>query len=400
MKKFLLTALLLCAASAVNGQDFVRGADLSWVAEMEADGQSFYNSDGRAVEPFELMTSIGMNAVRLRVWVNPTAFGYGAWCDKADVIAKAKRAHNQGLDIMIDFHYCDFFADPGSQTLPTDWTGYSRQEMLTAVAEHTVDVLSALKDEGIEPRWVQVGNETNSGLCWDFGKIDWSLAGAARFADYAEVSNAGYDAVKSVFPDAQVIVHLAGADAPQWFFGDFIAAGGKVDIIGISHYPTAEQWNSSAADATYSNVNAAEWVRQAIATFDRPVMICETGFSVHNPDLGYEVMSDLFARMQPIDRCLGIFYWEPLADGQWRPAYYTTLDWNAYDKGAFTTSGQPTKTLDAFADPAGGIAPTLAEPATAPTYIDLLGRPVATPTPGTIYIRIQGDRRNAIRGGF
>lgn len=59
MKKFLLTALLLCAALAVNGQDFVRGADLSWATEMEADGQSFYNSDGRAVEPFELMKPTG-----------------------------------------------------------------------------------------------------------------------------------------------------------------------------------------------------------------------------------------------------------------------------------------------------------------------------------------------------
>ncbi|MGN0223701.1 MAG: glycosyl hydrolase 53 family protein [Muribaculaceae bacterium] len=397
MKKYLISALLLCAAPILTAQEFVRGADLSWATEMEADGQVFYDADGAAVEPFALMKSVGMNAVRLRVWVNPTAFGYGAWCDKADVLAKAKSAHSQGLDIMIDFHYSDFFADPGRQSVPVDWVDYSREQVLAAVADYTVEVLTALKDEGIEPRWVQVGNETNSGLCWDFGKIDWSLAGAARFVNYAEVSNAGYDAVKSVFPEAQVIVHLAGADAPQWFFGDFIAAGGKVDVIGISHYPTEDQWNSTATDATYSNVYAEAQVKQVIADFDRPVMVCETGFSVYNPDLGYEVMTDLFARLTPIDRCLGIFYWEPLTDGNWRPAYYESLGWNAYDKGAFTTTGQPAKTLDAFADPAGGISPTLADPAAAPTYIDLLGRPTTTPHPGTIYIRLQQGDHHLIR---
>ena len=164
MKRLLITALLLTALTVVQAQSttFARGADISWCTEMEADGQKFYNADGIETDIFALMKEIGMSAIRLRVWVNPTKYGYGAWCDKADVIAKAKRAHAQGLDLMIDFHYSDFFADPKRQDTPLEWKDYDLEQLKTAVADHTKDVLQALKDEGIEPKWVQVGNETNA----------------------------------------------------------------------------------------------------------------------------------------------------------------------------------------------------------------------------------------------
>jgi len=338
------------AESPESGNDggFARGADVSWCTEMEADGRSFRNADGEEREMMALMHEIGMTAVRLRVWVNPADYGYGAWSDKADVVAKAKRAKQAGLDVMIDFHYADFFADPGSQNIPLDWASLSADELAAAMTDHTRDVLRALKKEGISPRWVQVGNETNSGMLNPLGVVHWDKTGKARFTDYVRFSNAGYDAVKDVFPKAYVIVHLGGSENPQWFFPDFIAAGGKVDMIGVSHYPTAEQWKSTAADATHSNVNAATWVKQAIRDFHVPVMICETGFDVSRPALAKQVMQDLFERMQPIDSCAGIFYWEPEVDGQWKPRYYKSLGWGAYGMGAFTKDGRPTEALDAF----------------------------------------------------
>ena len=84
---------------------------------MEANGHVFRNADGTETDIFALMREIGMTAIRLRVWVNPSLFGYGAWCNKTDVLNKARRAHAQGMDLMIDFHYSDFFADPGSRSL-------------------------------------------------------------------------------------------------------------------------------------------------------------------------------------------------------------------------------------------------------------------------------------------
>ena len=357
MKKIVFTLLATTMLIPIHAQtaDFARGADISWCTEMEADGKRFYNAAGEQKDVFVLMRELGMTAIRLRVWVNPTRFGYGAWSDKADVLAKARRAQAQGLDLMIDFHYSDFFADPGTQNIPLDWQDYTMAQLQTAMATHTKDVLQALKDEGIEPRWVQVGNETNSGMMHPMGAINWDLYGAERFTNYVALSNIGYEAIKEVLPNAQVIIHLGGTENAGWFFTDFIAAGGKVDMIGLSHYPTADEWNSSDASATHSNINAALWVAQAATQFNLPVMICETGFEVSKPTLADQVMQDLFARMTTIPQCAGIFYWEPEVDNTWRPAYYATLGWGAYGMGAFTPDGKPTAALNAFAGQAQGL---------------------------------------------
>ena len=144
MRKYVFILVLSLSCLSVCAQsDFVRGADISWCTEMEADGRMFYNSSGAQRDIFALMKEIGMTAIRLRVWVNPAQFGYGAWCDKADVLNKARRAHAQGLDLMIDFHYSDFFADPGTQTIPVDWQGYTTEQLKTAVTSHTRGVTNA-----------------------------------------------------------------------------------------------------------------------------------------------------------------------------------------------------------------------------------------------------------------
>ena len=389
MKHILLVLSLAICVLKSNAQDnsFARGADISWCTEMEADGRAFRNAEGTETELFALMKQIGMTAIRLRVWVNPTKFGYGAWCDKADVLAKAKRAHAANLDLMIDFHYSDFFADPGTQNIPLDWADYPMDQLKTAMAEHTKDVLQTLKAEGIEPRWVQVGNETNSGMLNPLGKIDWNKSGTARYTSYVVLSNAGYDAVKEVLPDAQVIIHLGGTENAKWFFTDFKAAGGKFDMIGLSHYPTTAEWNSSSSSATHSNINAAKCVSEAIATFHVPVMICETGFESWRPEVASEVMHDLMSRMKSIPQCAGVFYWEPEVDGQWKPAYYQQLGWGAYGMGAFTTDGRPTAALDAFAADVSGIT-TIQNNDNCPTsWYDLQGRLLTRPTKGLLIMK-------------
>ena len=384
----ILTSLFSFVLSApAQTSDFARGADISWCTEMEADGRAFRNAEGTETELFELMKQIGMTAIRLRVWVNPTKYGYGAWCDKADVLTKAKRAHAADLDLMIDFHYSDFFADPGTQNIPLDWADYPMDQLKTAMAEHTKDVLQTLKAEGIEPRWVQVGNETNSGMLNPLGKIDWNKSGTARYTSYVVLSNAGYDAVKEVLPDAQVIIHLGGTENAKWFFTDFKAAGGKFDMIGLSHYPTTAEWNSSSSSATHSNINAAKCVSEAIATFHVPVMICETGFESWRPEVASEVMHDLMSRMKSIPQCAGVFYWEPEVDGQWKPAYYQQLGWGAYGMGAFTTDGRPTAALDAFAADVSGIT-TVQNNDNCPTsWYDLQGRLLTRPTKGLLIMK-------------
>lgn len=393
LRTFLISTLLSLVVSAVAQEDFVRGADVSWATEMEADGVKFYNDNGQETDIFQLMSDIGMTAVRLRVWVNPVSVGYGTWCDKADVVAKARRAHDKGLDVMIDFHYSDFFSDPSKQTIPVDWKDYDMEKLKDAVSCHTIDILQTLKDEGITPRWVQVGNETNGGMLWPQGKIDWNKTGAERYATYVELHNTGYDAVKSVCPDAKVILHLANGykagDWDGWFFADFKKAGGRFDMIGLSHYPDYDKW-SSTVTGTASNYNLTKSVETLGKIFGVPVMICETGFSQGDAQRAKQVMHDLMERMKTSGHCAGVFYWEPETDGKWKPQYYNKVNWNAYALGAFA-NGRPTIAIDAFRDNGQTSVESLSveccENATEDNVYNLQGQRMSSTTQHGIYIK-------------
>ena len=136
-----------------------KGADISWLTQMESSGYKFYNPAGTAMDCMQLVQSLGINAIRLRVWVNPT----DGWNNTADVVAKAVRAKKLGLRIMIDFHYSDTWADPGHQTKPAAWAGYDFATLTNTVYTYTQAVLDTLQVHGVVPSWVQVGNETKIG---------------------------------------------------------------------------------------------------------------------------------------------------------------------------------------------------------------------------------------------
>jgi len=325
---------------------FVAGADISWVTEQEADGVKFYNAAGQERDCFALMKEIGMSAVRLRVWVDPATYGYGAWSDKADVVKKAVRAKNAGLDVMIDFHYSDFFADPGRQETPKAWEGLSLDQLKSKVAAHTTEVLNALKAKGVTPKWVQVGNETRNGMMWPTGQL-WTDAGdtAEGWPNYVALTNAGYDAVKQVFSDAIVIIHLNNAwQDCDWWFEKYKGLGGKMDMIGLSHYPQTE------SDKTWAQVNALAiaQTKLLINKYKVPVMIAEVGVKSADEVEAAKALSVFLTEAKKIDQCVGAFYWEPQVYDNWKPSYYIPLGWNAYDQGAFTAEGKPAQCLEAF----------------------------------------------------
>lgn len=323
---------------------FYRGADISWITEMEKDGVKFYRKDGTEVDGFVLMKELGMNAIRLRVWVNP-AKSYGPFCDQADVVAKAQRAKAAGMEVMIDFHYSDFFADPGKQTVPADWNNQSLNELKASVKTHTTAVLQALKQAEVSPRWIQIGNETKNGMLWPHGQL-WNEQGnlANGWKNYAQLSNAGYEAAKAVFADACVLVHLNNAwEELEWWFTDFKKAGGKFDMIGLSHYPQAE------SDKTWKQVNqlAISHIQSLAKANDCQVMVCEVGVKTQaNEAVAAQALKAFMDAVTGLEDCAGVFYWEPMVYGGWKPAYYTTLNWNSYDMGAFTANGKPSQVME------------------------------------------------------
>ncbi len=354
MRKHILLAcfalLLFAACSHTPKTDsprgsYAKGADISWFTEQERDGVIFCNDKGKPMECISLLRSLGMNSVRLRVWVNHET----GWCNKDDVITKAVRAAKQGQRIMIDFHYSDYFADPSTQTIPAEWQDYDLTMMCEAVARHTIDVLSALKHAGVTPEWVQVGNETTYGMLWPMGRTEIRQDSAlveceGGWQRYALLTAAGYDAVKSVFPDAIVIVHHDNAYLDNTtFYHNLLDNGGKFDMIGLSHYPMMLLWCGKPWQEM--NTLAEANVLKLAEEFGGKIMIAEVGMVSAEEELSAIVMKDFLDRMSATGVCAGVFYWEPQVFAGWKPKEYEALGWGSYEMGAFTPDGRPQKAL-------------------------------------------------------
>lgn len=305
---------------------FVKGADVSWLTEMEASGIKFYNSSGTEKECMTLLKSLGMNTIRLRVWVNPSP----SWNNAADVVTKAVRAKNLGLHVLIDFHYSDTWADPGSQTKPAAWAALNFTDLKSAMASHTTDVLNQLKTAGVTPEWVQIGNETNDGMLWPDGKASTNMA------NYAQLVLTGYNAVKAVFPSAKVIVHVSnGWDNSlfRWNIGGLIANGAKFDVIGMSLYPSVSDW-ATTNQQCLTNMN------DMVNTYQKEVMIVEVGMPWDQATTANAFITDIIAKTKSVtgNKGSGVLYWEPESYNNWK----------GYSLGAFDNSGKPTAALNAF----------------------------------------------------
>lgn len=364
MKKLLTTILASILFPCIHAQNpFILGTDMGWLTEYESKGWQARDINGNPRECMSLMADYGINAQRIRVWVDPSA--HGNWCDKNDVLAKCQRAQALGQQIMIDFHYSDWWADPSKQNIPAAWRGHSFKQMKQDLANHTIEVLTLLKDNGITPQWVQVGNETSHGMLWSV-KIDpktgWEykdengntvITESMGHLDrnpkqYAGFFRAGYDAVKKVFPDAKVIVHLDNGFDNNLYnrnLDTLLKYGARFDMIGMSIYP---YWSIRAhrePDADKTITDCIRNINLVSEKYGVDVMITETGFEVdeRHPEImlqGRDQLRRLIHECKGMTngRCKGIFYWEP----ECRPGQYKL--------GAFTSDGRPTAIMNGFLD--------------------------------------------------
>ena len=307
---------------------FIKGADISWVTEMESKGIQFYNKNGVATECFALMKEIGMNAIRIRVWVNPA----NKWNGIEDVIAKCIRAKNLGLQLLIDFHYSDNWADPSKQTKPAAWSTASFPVLKDSLKNHTLFVLNQLKTAGIQPTWVQIGNETDDGVLWPDGKASINMQ------NFAQLISAGAEASKTVFPNAKVMVHVSNGwnnALFRWIFDGLKNNGVKWDIMGMSLYPT---W----APGGWQNANnlCLQNMNDMVSRYNTPVMVVEVGMPWDNPSEAKLFIQDLINKVKLVNdrKGLGVFYWEPQSYNNWQ----------GYSLGAFDNNGKPTVALDPF----------------------------------------------------
>lgn len=356
---------------------FVKGADIGWLSQMEATGYQFYDTINVQTDCLTILKARSINTVRLRVWVNPSNDKINGHCNKKEVATMALRAKNKGMRILIDFHYSDSWADPSKQNKPAAWANDSFDKLLTDVYNHTYQVLDTLKSIGATPDWVQVGNEITSGMLWPDGSTN-------NWSQLALLLNKGYDAVKDVDSSMKVIIHHDQGNnnsAFVWFFDNITTQNVKYDIIGASYYP---YWLGT--DYTLSINDLGNNLNNISSRYGKPVMIVEVGGLYTQVQNTYDMLTAVIQKVKavPNNMGLGVIYWEPEGDVMW--SGYNLSSWVSTGN----SEGKPTSALYAFLDK--------------PTGVNVIEKPgnikvKPNPTTGNISIDIQnylGEKLTAI----
>ncbi len=330
MKKILLL-LLFPLFGLSQSKPFAKGADVSWLPQMESTGYKFYDSDGKEKDCLELLKERGMNSIRLRVWVNPSDDKASGHCSKEETIAMALRAQKMGFRIMVDFHYSDSWADPAKQFKPKAWENHTFPELLNDVYNHTFEVIKALKTAGVTPEWVQVGNEIPGGMLWPDGSTkNWEKLG--------QLLNKGYDAVKAVDKKIKVIVHVdEGNNNKKFreFFDNATKQKVRYDVIGMSYYPywIKKDYTETIADLQFNLKDMAK-------RYGKEVMVVEVGGEDDKIENTKKLLQATIkaVRNVPNHKGIGVLYWEPQG----------AKSWSQYGLSAWLENGQPSPALDAF----------------------------------------------------
>ena len=273
--------------------DKMLGADISFLPELEARGIKF-SDKGNEKDAIEILKDHGFNYVRLRIFNDPsTDSGYSpkkGFCNLLYTKQMAKRVKAAGLKLLLDFHYSDYWADPGKQYKPAAWRNLSFTELKKALYDFTKNVMEELKAQGTTPDMVQIGNEINHGIVWPEGNVQ-------NINQTAQLFNAGVAAVKDVDPLVQIMLQIAlgGQNHESVFFIDnMIARGVHFDVIGESYYP---KWHGTLNDLE-NNLN------NLIQRYNKDVIIVE--YSA----LKNEVNKIAFSL--PNGKGKGTCIWEPL----------------------------------------------------------------------------------------
>lgn len=318
----------------------IRGADVSSLTKSEDFGGDYHGDlDAKhhghwwgRPSALEILKEHGTTHLRLRVWVDP-ADGYH---DIYEIAEMARRAKRERLELLVDLHYSDSWADPGQQTIPTAWEDYGMEELEAAVYDHTFDVCMAIRDQGMAPDLIQLGNELNSGMLWPHGHT-WD---PPNWENLGRLLKAGHAAVQDCSPRTKVVLHLAegGNNGTfRWWFDNIVAQGVEFDIIAASYYG---YWHGSLGDLQFNLNDVAE-------RYDKDVLVVETAYpftldgvdDTHNiiglpeqlvpgypatPEGQARNLRDVLSivRAVPEGRGLGVFYWD---------ATWTAVPGNGWD---------------------------------------------------------------------
>ena len=263
---------------------FYYGADLSYVNEMEDCGAVYKDSNENFKDPYKIFAEAGTNLVRIRLWHNPIWTNYS---NINDVKKSIQRAKSEGMNVLLDFHYSDSWADPSNQEIPAAWLNQINNTELLGdlVYNYTFDTLNELYNLNLLPEIVQIGNEINAMILQN-GEVKWPIDWLRNSA----LINKGIKAVRDISNQKnkkiEIMLHIAQPENALWWFSEAFNAGiTDFDWIGLSYYPLWSEYNLNTIDAPLKNL---------IETYAKKLMIVETAypFTLINADSANNIIGE------------------------------------------------------------------------------------------------------------
>ena len=329
-------------------EDFILGMDASCVPSLEKSGVRYYDHNGVEKNVFEILKENGINYIRVRVWNDPfdrNGNGYGGGnCDLENAITLGKAATACGMKLLVNFHYSDFWADPGKQMAPKAWKSMDIDTKCEALYQYTKESLQKLTDAGVDIGMVQIGNETNGALCGEYATM---VGGWKRIT---QLISAGAKAVREICPEALIAVHFTNPEKPESYasYGKYLVDYQvDYDVFASSYYPF---WHGTLD-------NLAAVLSDIANTYGKKVMVAETSYAFTAEDTdffantlgsGSQVTGYPFAQQGQADLVrdvidtlvnktangIGVFYWE----GTWIAAGGSSYEenrklWETYGSG-------------------------------------------------------------------
>lgn len=315
----------------------ILGVDISTYLE-ELEHGAVYLDGEKPVDPLDAFLANGVNWLRIRVWNDPKSEAGEPYlagsCDIDHYIRLASLAKRKGFHLLMDFHYSDFWADPGKQFIPKAWREFDIAQMTRAVYAFTRDCLQKAKAAGVAPEMIQVGNEITNGMLWPLGKLELHDGTRGNYDNFCRLVDAGCRACREVTPQARIMLHLERSNDKavyQEFFSRMADAGIDYDIIGASYYP---YWHGTP-EALFDNLRACR-------VFGKEIIIAELGYGFTTSAYSLEgeetrlvidaerafvpgvteqypmtpegqaaYLRDILRRARE-EKISGVFYWEPL----------------------------------------------------------------------------------------
>lgn len=261
---------------------FIKGMDLSTLLELERCGAKYYE-DGKEKDILDIMKEHDVDTIRIRLWNDPKSEDgepYGAGNnDLAETIAIGKKVTDAGFGVLLNFHYSDFWADPGKQIKPKAWKNFGVDELEQAVYDFTLENLTKIIEAGVNVTMIQVGNELSNGLLWPEGNVP-------NYDNIAKFVNAGIRACRKVNADIPIMIHLDNGGNNELYvrwFTNFIERGEEFEYIGLSYYPF---WHGSLDQLEFNMNDIAK-------RFNKDLIIAEVsmGFTMDSYQ-EYEKLAD------------------------------------------------------------------------------------------------------------